>query len=520
MHNYNIFQSANKIFLLFFIWLGYIIYSPMTSNYITNPDGICIGLVYKPESEGAEMGRMGISRIDALFGKVVSPNLMLITSLVIMGLTIYFLAEIFHIESFWERACLGILMLVMPTISSTFSYYYCMVSYVLAYFFAVYACYITIKNQKTWGLIIGGALIAVQLMLYQAYLSVAIAIVLLYLLYLLFAEVELKKILGGALKFALMGIMGVGIYLVLLKAMKVPLTSSRGFDKMGQIDADNILNLVGQSYRACFDYFWGNKLLNNGWMHRDLFHFILVGWFIGTLVFVWFKKRMYQQVVKTVLGGILILLLPIALEIMVVMAPEVDTYGTTGILLVPAMGLVYMTVIFFRRFLVELFSCGNSKCNKVVQYGCLIVIIPVIWNLALFTAAFENVMWLNYQGTYLLCTKISDRIDEYAYGQEENVKIAIVGNPELGNYPCTYEELRSIVKGTLATKGLIWQGGWLSNVCYRAVFRNYYNIDYQIPTIEEYETIVASDEYELMGLFPSRDSVAYIGDVIVIKLSE
>lgn len=78
----------------------------------------------------------------------------------------------------------------------------------------------------------------------------------------------------------------------------------------------------------------------------------------------------------------------------------------------------------------------------------------------------------------------------------------------------------SRVKGTLAPKGLVWQGGWLSNVCYRDIFKTYFNITYQISTSDEYDAVIESEEYRLMGIFPDSDSVTEINDMIVIKLSK
>lgn len=40
--------SCNLISLTLFIIGGWMLYSPLTKNYLTNPDGIAIGLVYKP----------------------------------------------------------------------------------------------------------------------------------------------------------------------------------------------------------------------------------------------------------------------------------------------------------------------------------------------------------------------------------------------------------------------------------------------------------------------------------------
>lgn len=376
-------------------------------------------------------------------------------------------------------------------------------------------CY---QEPKIWFCIRGG-LIAVSLTLYQAYLSVALVVSMLYLINILLFE-PIKKVLMMAFRLSLMGIMGVGLYLGLLKILRIQLSPHRGFDEMGHINIVQLPMLLGNSYSAFADYFVGDGLLNNSWMYRSFFNFLVLILCMGMLAYLYIVKKIYRQIGKTILFWSLIFLLPIAFEIMAVVAPGVDTYGTTGILLVPAMGLIYMAAIFLYALVKNTFVMKNAFFSKVMQYAHLMVIIPIIWNLILFTAVFENVMWLNYQSTYALCDKISGHIDEYADVYKSETKIMIGGNPELGNYPCTYEELRAIVKGTLAVKGLVWQGGWISNVCYQDIFKNFYNINYQIPTADEYNAIMESKDYKLMGVFPNNNSVAYIDDIIVIKLSE
>lgn len=448
-------RHKNKIlFVLFFSLCGYMIYAPMTSNYLINPDGICMGLVYKRGSEGEELGRIGISVVDALFGKVVSPNLMLVISLCILALTVYLIIELFHVESFIDMVCLSALALLVPTTSSTFTYYYCMISYILAYFLSVFVCYFPVKMQKNWAFVIGSMFMAMQLSLYQAYLSVSIVIVLLYLCYLLVMDVERSKILGMAFKFGGMGIFGVGLYLVLLKVMRIQLSNNRGFDKMGHIDVASLPSLIRKAYRAFANYFLGDNFLNNSWLHRDLINVFTIAFLIGIFICLWLRKKMYRETWKNILGGGIILLLPIATEIMVIAAPGVDTYGSTGILLIPGMVLMYMSVVLFHPLIVRCFQCKNDARHKIIRYAYLVVIFPLLWNLLCFTAAFENVMWLNYHSTYSLCERMGSQIDKHMNKYEEIPKIMIGGNPEEGNYPCAYEELRAVVNVNSLCNGL------------------------------------------------------------------
>jgi len=317
-----------------------------------------------------------------------------------------------------------------------------------------------------------------------------------------------------------MGFIGVGGYLIVLKIMRVSLSSGRGFDQMGKIELSQVPILLQQAYHNFWQYFCGNELLNNDWMFRKWINAIILLTFVGLIIYKVVKDKLYRDKFLFILLIGLVAILPIGFEVLTIIAPEVDPLGTTGILLVPAMCLLYMALIWFAMLLTPEISLKkeNSFLGGYIKHCYAIILVPLLWNLLLYTAAFENVMWLNYNSTYALCQKMSEKIDEFNYNPK--TKIMIAGNPEYGNYPCQYKELREIVKGSLAVKGMVWQGGWLSNVCYQGIYRNYFNVNYEITTAQEYQRIIESEAYLEMKLFPNDNSVKKIEDIIVVKLSE
>ena len=520
-------SKLRKILLFtIFVLMGWIIYSPMTSNYLTNPDGISLGVFSKPWSEGDDFGRIGIKYLDTFLGRIISPNLSLIISLSILSLSIVLLSEVLEINDLKKNILMGSILLLVPNTSSLFTYYYCMIQYCLAFLLGVISCWLIYKVKSHFCWLVGGALIAFQLTLYQAYLSVTIIIAIFIVIGDCIRGAEIENILRRGVQLFLAGISGVLGYLILLKLFNVQLTSNRGFNQMGTLRISEFPKMLKNAYINFFDYFFGNSLLNNTWMYRRYINIVVI---LVTLVLliVLMSIKLLKKTWNCVMIVVLIILCPIACEITAIIAPGVDAYGTTGILLVPAMSIIYMSPIWLEsellKEIVDTDQCISKKRSKLrevlCQYGYLIVVVPLMWNLILFTTAVENVMQLNYQNAYALCEKISNSVD-LKYGYEQEQKIMIVGDPELGNYPCTYENLRNIVKGSLAVKGYVWKGGWLSNVCYQAIYLNYFGIKYKIPTVDEYNNIIESEQYQSMDIFPNGNSVESIDGIVVIKLGE
>lgn len=491
-------------FTIAIFWgLGWIIYSPMCTNYFTHGDGVASGLVYKGHSEGAELGRIGIAYVDRIMGRVVSPSFNLVISLCILAITVLLIFFLFKIEGSAERLFIILLTLLQPNLSSIFTYYYCMVSYLLALLCGVVAAVLVLKIRKNIFVFFSGMLVTISLTLYQAYLSVMIVICMIYVMYTLIQKEDIKCAIIMALKSAIAVSIGVGGYLLGIKIMNVPLTENRSFSNMGKIDFCSIDELIGQAYHNFFDYFFGDKLLNNSWMGRRYINGLIIT--IIILEIVAFIIKEYSDIIRTLLLIGIVVVLPIGFELTTIIAPDVDLYGTTAMVY-----LYYMPFIFYK--------CLSSKMHKRMKVFNYFSTLLIVWNLTLFTYAFENVMWLNYNKTMAICQKISTAVDA-EFGYYDGMKIMVVGSPEEGNYPCNYSELLDIVKGTLAVKGMSWKD-WLQCVCYLNIWKYYQGICYTIPTSSEYSRIVKSQTFLDMDIFPNGNSIEMIDDIVVIKLGK
>lgn len=516
-------KHNNLLFIFCYTVAGWIIYSPMTSWLISNPDGIYLGVIYREGDGSAAFGRIGVGAVIRLMQSVVSPNLMMILSLIMLGVVICLLADIFNIDSLWGRIVMGALLLLSPSMSSQLTYYYCMVQYILAFVITVLACYLIIKIKHPAIVIVSALLIMAQMTLYQAYMSVAVVLSINYLMYQLLNKEEYKTVIMTAVKLLVSMFLGLVMYILLLKVLHVELDPNRGFDSMGRLDIRQQLGLVKTAYWSFFDYLFGNEYINNSWMYRNGMNLLVVMAIILTIAYTVVVGRLFKQAVRVLMILACLAALPVGFELMVIAAPKVPIHGTTGIIMIPAMSMLYMSVIWLWRLA---FSCGRNdeepgRVRKWFRsYGSVLILAPILYNFILFTSVFENVMWLNYQSMYSLCQKISTRMDEVG-GYEPDVRIAFIGYPQDGDYPFNRDELRDIVRGTLAEKGQIWEGSkYLSSCVFQAFYRTYFGIDYNIIESIEYDEIISSGRTEEMGNFPEKNSVVRDGNLIIVKVSD
>lgn len=516
------FQSLLKenevSFLGLFILIGYMIYHQMADYYLTNPDGV-VRIVEIADGQGIGNGRIGLTYFDRLFGHIVSPNLNLIIALFFCGLSLVLLARIFNATSIYELIIIGVVFLISPHVSNLISYWYCVASYALSLLLGVMACYIIHYKKNIKNILISAILVATQLFLYQAYISVTMTIAICYVLCSSLSGNKVSMIIKQLIAFIMMGIIGILSYIFSLKILRLKVSANRGFDKMGRTSIDK----VRDAYHNFFQYFFGNRLLNNVWGYRRWINVALFLWIIFLLAFIIIYVWTYIGKTNVIISLICLLTFPICFNAITIFAPGVDAYGSTGLLCVPAMNLIYLLGIWLLRVLrkisvSEQVMKGNIMNISYWKYSYLFVLFPLIWNLTIYTEVYKNVMWLNYKSTYALCEKISSQIDARGLYEPE-ATICIVGNPEDGNYPCTYEHLRNIVKGSVAVKGLAWEG-WLQNVCYCNIYQNYFNIYYSVVTPESYDEIIKSETFRGMSAFPETNSIEKIDNIIVIKLSD
>ena len=139
------------------------------------------------------MGRIGIGFVDQFFlGRIVSPSFNLLLCLFFIGVALIMVFSVFGINSYLEQMLAVTLILVMPCLSSTLTYYYCMVPYMLAFLCTVASVWIISKGRK-WAVPVSAVLMMVSLTMYQAYLSVSVTMFMIWLLSLFLFDDDTRR---------------------------------------------------------------------------------------------------------------------------------------------------------------------------------------------------------------------------------------------------------------------------------------------------------------------------------------
>lgn len=274
-------QIWKKQYFMLFLG-GVLLYLPFSTHFLTNPDTLWNGLLYKDEY-GWEtgLGRWGLEILAQMKGYTISPAAVTIFSILILSIICMLVCRLFDIESPFLIILTGIFLIASPNIANTLTYYYCADFYIIAYFLNVLAIYIAYRHKGLVSWLIPVLAITFSLTLYQAYISIAIVLSVLLLIKMLFeVEIEERQILRKIIKLMIIGGGGTAIYLLLTRWQArrgmLWLIVDRGFSEMGNIDFSELPRQIVSCYVEFINYFFRNGFLNNNWLHRKYWNLLLL----------------------------------------------------------------------------------------------------------------------------------------------------------------------------------------------------------------------------------------------------
>ena len=507
-------KNWKKQYLILFLG-GVLLYLPFSTHFLTNPDTLWNGLLYKDEY-GWEtgLGRWGLEILAQLKGYTISPAAVTIFSILMLSIICMLVCRLFNIESSFLIILIGIFIIASPNVANTLTYYYCADFYIIAYFLNVLDIYIAYRHKGLVSWFIPVLAIAFSLTLYQAYISIAIVLSE-FLLVKMLLDVEMKErqILLKVIKLMIVGGAGTAIYLLLTRWQArrgiLWLVVDRGFSEMGNIDFSELPGQIVNCYAEFINYYFRNGFLNNNWLHRKYWNlFLLLTLIIFGIILLWQNRKQFRwfRLFLLILAG---MLLPVGCSIMLIIAPKVSLYESTGILLIPAMNYVYILWLMLAWRI-------KGKYSMFLARKCIVPLGSAMVGgiLLLFVAVFQSCMQNNLMRTYAVATTVIQELDAVTEGTQD-YPIMISGDVDLGN-----EELYSIVKGTVAHYGMAWSDINGRNGCWQAIFEIYFGREYTVCSREECEQIMAGTIYQEMPAYPNEGYVKRIGDSVVVKLGE
>lgn len=513
-------NERKKIFITTFI-LGIITHFLLLTNLIMSQDGLLMGLHYTAGSYEATLGRWGINMIDSIRENLALPFITTLISIIVMGAINILIIDMLDIKSKLFKLFTIVSVVASPGLCMTLLYVYTADVYIFAMLFSVLSAYSLYKiKSKKIGISLSIVCFILTLSIYQSYMGITVGLILIVSVKNLLSQKNnaIDTLKDVAIK-ALILIISFIIYFFLTKLiLAIYQKEMAGYDGLNQISLFTIFSTILPSlkkvYISFIKYFFADGIILNRSWKRDIMYLVFFTLFAVTMVILFIKgiknKENRKIFLKNyVLACFIIILMPIAFNLVIVLAPGNDIYYLTStqmMLMIP-----FLFVIF------ELIDEKNTVTN-LINWGISIVSTVIMF-------------------TYILSCIVTYQTVELAYSQAKNVTIRVVEKMEVydnytpempvlfagviadSNFPKTLDLYNYAISNSLRSS--IFHGTYQGQ---QGTWENFFNIflGHQLYFCEDYQYyfIVNSDEFKEMNIFPERNSVKTIDGVMVVKLTD
>ena len=474
------------------------------ANWLPNWDS----LVFRYDAQQMlQYGRYFLSLACGLSSYYDLPWLNLLLGLLFLAGSAVCVAALLHLKKPVTLVLTGALIAVFPTVTSTFAYEYVADGYCLAMLAACLSA--LLLTRPGWrSFFAGAACLWFSVGIYQAYLTVTITLLLVWLLDdLLFHRRSAAASLRSAGRFLAGGVLAGAVYAVALQLVLAfsgtALSDYQGIDTVGSLHLWSALHgCITRFFRFFFD-------LHNGltvWFVLNVLVFALLAVFLLTALV---QQTLWHDPARFWLLLVYLAALPLGAAALYFLNPWVDYHN----LMTMGYAAFYLCFVLFYERLDGL----SPRASALRSWAILLVGGAVVFYCIVLANVCYHLSQMSYERSYGTLLRIADRIEQLD-GADACTRIAVIGHlPDSRAYSA---DLSPEMTGY--TAGLILRADdpTVGQSVLTAALNDYCSTDYTFATRAEKQQLLALDEVRQMPLWPQTGSVAVVGDTIVIRAGE
>ncbi|QCR31460.1 glucosyltransferase domain-containing protein [Lysinibacillus sp. SGAir0095] len=475
---------------------------------LPNHDGLLN--IYSSQAK-VSSGRFFLSNAAGLSSYFDMPWVIGLFSILFLSLAAACIVCLFEVKKKMAIVLISGIVVAFPSVSATFSYMFTADGYMLGTFLAVLAVLLTKKYK--FGFIIGAVALCLGVGIYQANLSVAMAFITLWLMHDILLKKTTTKQLGlNVLRSALM--LGIGmvsylvVYKIYTKFLDVSITSYQGLDKVGSVTLDDIPK-VFETIDLKLKTFFFNGFVNQAdvnlleWLNV----FLLITLIISTITVI-VKNKVYNSIVQILIFVLLVLSLPISFYVVYFLSPEAEYH----MLMIFSISSIYIYLILLYDAVEVRKSLWIEKINS---WATVILLTVTIYNFGLIANIVYFNMELKYERSIQLANRLIDRVEQLE-DYEDIKKIHVIGRYRIET-PLPSVIIPQKIPQMVGSTG---EHLLVETAHIQKIFANFLGYELLFLMPDELEEMNARNEIKEMGIWPVKESVQVIDDVLVIKFEE
>lgn len=471
---------------------------------------------------GVGYGRWFLQYLGPFMGYWSVPTLHGMLAIVLWSIAGCFIVLALKLESMTSSVLVALMMLTFPSVACTMTFMFTVNCYafgILLVCFGAY-CYCNFKH----GYIVASIAFILSLAIYQSFICLGAAIIVMALLLDLLKGNAVKSTLLNALKALITLIVTMIIYMISTRIFNHGVFSEdRGVDTMGQLPLTKIPRLIARAYKRISEYF---VLKPYSFISTSLYKLnVLVCILIIVLILaIAIYRKLWKDKLRIVLIMGFAVMVPLALASIYILAPETQD----------ASMLMLHQYLFIYVMLIALGECGvciindkaSEKDNSMKRKTLFIKGISMIATIGILLVGYSQYILTNeaYFRTSVAFGRVEqfynrvlssiERQPGFVYGDD----MALLGTFYETQIPVASfgidDEKFVDMSGIAMENGLITEG-------IRAKFlRTYMGIQLTEFNAEQIEEIKEKEEYQQMPLYPLDGSIQKIDGVWVVKLAD
>ena len=165
------------------------------------------------------------------------------------------------------------------------------------------------------------------------------------------------------------------------------------------------------------------------------------------ILFLFYKRKVYRSIVKTVILLCTILVFPVMLALIVILAPGASVYAETGMLMLAYMNMLYVLPLTLLELVV------NEKEKKIIKTPFYLLSTILLMIMIVFIGVFVRTIELEQTKIQSLAYQMENRIEKVP-GYKSGMKVLVVGRPHNENYPFVDHKMHDITKGMISRYSL------------------------------------------------------------------
>ena len=513
------FSKDRKFIFILTIILGIITHFLLLSNLILSQAGLLNGIHYTAGDYEATLGRWGINIFDSIRHDIALPFLTTMISIILMGFINILLIDLFEIKNRIFKIFVILSVVVSPSLCITLLYAYTADAYMFAMLFAIFSAYslYQIKSQKL-GILLSIISFILVLGTYQSYIGITIGLILMISAKKLLSQEEkafevIKEIIRNAVILIISAILYFIITKILLAINELTLSS---YDGLNEISLTTIfltlIPSIKHAYIGFLKFFFADGIILNRIWKREKLYLLLYILFAITFVIELIrivKAKKKDEFLNYMISTAIILFIPIALNFVVILAPGNEIYYLTStqmLLMIP--------------FMLKIFEIINKNTNIENVINWIFVIVNTIIMITYFLSIIVTYQTLDfsYNQAKTIANRVVEKMEE-TEGYHNGMQVLFAGVVDDINSPKTLDIYNYAINNSL--RASIFHGTYYGQ---EATWRNFMDMftGVHLNFCEDYQyyNIITSEEFEKMEIFPGKNSIKIIDNIIVVKFTE